>query len=259
MEHLIAIALGPVQEFIASARRFRDFFAGSRLLSEAAAKAALSLAEAVGPQNLIFPAPESLEDLETLGKAGIPNLLLAKVPSGLEPAKLGEAALKAARDHLREEAMRAFGPHQERLRLQDALKQVEDLLEDYYAYLPLQEGYAKTRRRLIALLAARKTTRDFRPVSWGAPLYKSSLDGARESVLAFKRDKARLRLRLGLREGEHLSGPDLLKRLWEALPKRHPHGRPSLLVWGEGPGGPRDFGGGPGRGGQPGGGGGKGP
>lgn len=216
MEHLIAIALGPVQEFIASARRFRDFFAGSRLLSEAAAKAALSLAEAVGPQNLIFPAPESLEDLETLDGAGILNLLLAKVPSGLEPAKLGEAALKAARDYLREEAMRAFGPHQEHLRLQDALKQVEDLLEGYYAYLPLKEGYAKTRRRLMALLAARKTTRDFRLVSWGTPLYKSSLDGARESVLALKGDEARLRLRLGLREGEHLSGPDLLKRLWEA-------------------------------------------
>ncbi len=218
MEYLIAIALGPVQEFISSARRFRDFFAGSRLLSEAAARAAGSLAEAIGPQNLIFPAPESLDELKTLGEAGIPNVLFAKLPPGFDPVRLGEKALEAARAYLKEKAEEAFGPHREHLRFQEALEQVEDLLEGYYAYLPLQGGYAKTRRRLMALLAARKATRDFRPVSWGAPLYKSSLDGARESVLAFKGNEARLRLRLGLREGEHLSGPDLLKRLWEAPP-----------------------------------------
>ena len=218
MEYLIAITLGPVQEFIASARRFRDFFAGSRLLSEAAARAALSVAKAIGPQNLIFPAPESLEELKTLGEAGIPNVLLAKVPSGFDPIQLGEEALEAAKAYLKEKAEEAFGPYREHLRFQEALEQVEDLLEGYYAYLPLQGGYAETRRRLMALLAARKTTRDFRPVSWGAPLYKSSLDGARESVLAFRGNEARLRLRLGLREGEHLSGPDLLKRLWEAPP-----------------------------------------
>jgi len=218
VEYLIAITLGPVQEFIASARRFRDFFAGSRLLSEAAASAALSVAKAIGPQNLIFPAPESLEELKTLGEAGIPNVLLAKVPSGFDPIQLGEEALEAAKAYLKEKAEEAFGPYREHLRFQEALEQVEDLLEGYYAYLPLQGGYAETRRRLMALLAARKTTRDFRPVSWGAPLYKSSLDGARESVLAFRGNEARLRLRLGLREGEHLSGPDLLKRLWEAPP-----------------------------------------
>ena len=38
MEHLLAIALGPVQEFIATARRTRDLYAGSRLLAEAAAR-----------------------------------------------------------------------------------------------------------------------------------------------------------------------------------------------------------------------------
>ena len=43
MEHLLAIALGPVQEFIATARRTRDLYAGSRLLSEAAARAAKAL------------------------------------------------------------------------------------------------------------------------------------------------------------------------------------------------------------------------
>ncbi|MDM7323637.1 MAG: type III-B CRISPR-associated protein Cas10/Cmr2, partial [Thermus sp.] len=47
MNHLLAISLGPVQEFIATARRTRDLYAGSRLLSEAAAEVARFLGSRV--------------------------------------------------------------------------------------------------------------------------------------------------------------------------------------------------------------------
>ncbi|APD10327.1 MULTISPECIES: type III-B CRISPR-associated protein Cas10/Cmr2 [Thermus] len=214
MEYLLAIALGPVQEFIATARRTRDLYAGSRLLSEAAGAAASALVGEVKPQGLIFPAPESQEDLKVLGKAGIPNVLLVRVPPGKDPASLGEKALEAARDHLRRRAEAVFSkePLRRRVKQEVALAQVEDLLEGYYAYVPLEGGYRQARERVMALLAARKNTRDFAPVAWGGPEYKSSLDGARESVLVGLEDA--LRLRLGLREGEYLSGPDLLKRGW---------------------------------------------
>lgn len=100
---------------------------------------------------------------------------------------------------------------------------MEDLLEGYYAYLPLEGEYPRARERLMALLAARKNTRDFAPVSWGSGAYKSSLDGARESVLRLPEKEAdRLRVRLGLRPGEYLAGPDLLKRWW-----KNGHGFPS--------------------------------
>lgn len=92
MEHLLAIALGPVQEFIATARRTRDLYAGSRLLSEAAARAAKVLAREVGAKNLIFPAPEDEAGLERLAGAGIPNVLLVRVPEGKDPRGLGEQA-----------------------------------------------------------------------------------------------------------------------------------------------------------------------
>ncbi|GAA6756803.1 type III-B CRISPR-associated protein Cas10/Cmr2 [Thermus thalpophilus] len=218
MESLLAIALGPVQEFIATARRTRDLYAGSRLLSEAAREAACALVreEKIGPKALIFPAPESEEELEVLGKAGIPNVLLVRVPAGKDPASLGEKALEAARAYLRRRAEKAFSRGY--VRREVALAQVEDLLEGYYAYVPLQDkdAYPQARERVMALLAARKNTRDFAPVAWGGPEYKSSLDGARESVLVLPEDRERaLRLRLGLREGEYLSGPDLLKRWWE--------------------------------------------
>ncbi|MEN2981672.1 MAG: type III-B CRISPR-associated protein Cas10/Cmr2 [Thermus sp.] len=221
MESLLAISLGPVQDFIATARRTRDLYAGSRLLSQAAGKAAEVLAERLGPERLIFPAPKTKEELARLGQAGIPNVLLARVSEGLDPGALAEAALGAAREYLKEKAEELFTREGRRAYVNPevALKQVEDLLEGYYAHVPLQGDYSQARERVMALLAARKNTRDFNPVSWGSPAYKSSLDGARESVLLLPESRAeapRVRLRLGLREGEYLSGPDLLKRWWEA-------------------------------------------
>jgi CRISPR-associated protein Cmr2 len=219
MDRLLAIALGPVQEFIATARRTRDLFAGSRLLSEAASCAAKALAKEVGVENLIFPAPQDENQLEKLAEAGIPNVLLLRVPEGKDPGKLGEAALEAAKDCLRARAEEVFAPRKAHLLWDEALSQVKDLLEGYYAYVPL-EDYPRSRERLMALLAARKNTRDFAPVAWGSAAYKSSLDGARESVLRLPQEGAdRLRVRLGLRPGEYLSGPDLLKRWWQT---QHP-------------------------------------
>ncbi len=54
MKYLLTIALGPVQEFIAAARRTADLKAGSQLLVETARKVAAHL-EAQGAE-LIFPA-----------------------------------------------------------------------------------------------------------------------------------------------------------------------------------------------------------
>jgi CRISPR-associated protein Cmr2 len=115
MDRLLAIALGPVQEFIATARRTRDLFAGSRLLSEAASCAAKALAKEVGVENLIFPAPQDENQLEKLAEAGIPNVLLLRVPEGKDPGKLGEAALEAAKDCLRARAEEVFAPRKAHL------------------------------------------------------------------------------------------------------------------------------------------------
>ncbi|WP_337845329.1 type III-B CRISPR-associated protein Cas10/Cmr2 [Thermus sp.] len=207
MAHLLALALGPVQDFIATARRTRDLFAGSRLLSEAAGAAARRLVDRLGEENLIFPAPQG--DLNRLAQSGIPNVLLAVVREG-DPGALAEEALEAARGWLKAKAEELLGPHRAHLDWEAVLAQVEDLLEGYWAFLPLGD-YPRTRRRLMALLAARKNTRDFAP--WrGKPRPKSSLDGGREGVLKEGFPAARL----GVRPGEVLSGPDLLKRLWPA-------------------------------------------
>lgn len=55
--HLLALTVGPVQDFIAAARRTRDLWFRSHLLSEISKAAAKSLRDQGG--KLIFPAPAS--------------------------------------------------------------------------------------------------------------------------------------------------------------------------------------------------------
>jgi CRISPR-associated protein Cmr2 len=203
---------GPAQDFINSARRSRDLYAGSRLLSLAAGKAAERLAARVGYQNLIFPAPKSSQHFQQLSESGIPNVVLVLANQPEDCAELIEEAIQAARDYFRDEAKRLLQPHEEQIDWPASQKQIEEMLEVYWASVPIEKDYAQARNRLVAAVAARKNTRDFLPVAFGKSVPKSSLDGARESVTY--RASASWKRKNGLREGEELSGVDLLKRLW---------------------------------------------
>jgi CRISPR-associated protein Cmr2 len=81
---------------------------------------------------------------------------------------------------------------------------------------------------LEALMAARKATRTFDRVQWGAPVPKSSLDGQRESVIPenlYEQVKSRpeqeawFRHRYGARPAERLCGVSLMKRLGKLPPQ----------------------------------------
>lgn len=64
MKHLLAISIGPVQDFIAAARRTADLQAGSELLVGVAKTLAKTLAEQGAV--LIFPAPPPDGDFSKL-------------------------------------------------------------------------------------------------------------------------------------------------------------------------------------------------
>jgi CRISPR-associated protein Cmr2 len=64
MKYLFLVSIGPVQEFIASARRTRDLHFGSWFLSELS-RAAASAINAQNGSSLIFPAPENKEWLQS--------------------------------------------------------------------------------------------------------------------------------------------------------------------------------------------------
>lgn len=231
--HLLLWSVGPVQDFIATARRTLDLTYGSDLLSRVARAAAAAVpAEA----ELVLPSAKALE------RPGVPNKILVALRAGADPRRVGEAMGDAARNEVIEEARRVFdwvtseSPVIAReLRRQDALEQLKDLLEITWASTPLTPGaFQAARRRVEHLLAATKAQRAFAsPRAWAGDRPKSSLDGAREAVIDLrpKREgegrsaRADARRRLGMLEQEVLCGVGLLKRAaprWDPDKQRIP-------------------------------------
>ena len=228
--YLLTLSIGPVQSLIGAARRTRDLWCGSWLLSECSRAAARSLHTAQ-PGALIFPSPPrpdvDLQPLERPGDtANIANIIRASVTAADTDAvhSLCADAANAARQRLREigDAVRAGLGANLDATLWDM--QLDDLLEIHAVWVEsgkpddasgAASEYAHTSRTLGGLLAARKTTRDFRQTSPSTPakLQKSSLDGAAETVLVDAGGMGqRSRRALGLSRGEQLDALGVIKR-----------------------------------------------
>jgi CRISPR-associated protein Cmr2 len=218
--YLLAISIGPVQEFVAAARRTRDLCLGSRLLSEiskAAARAVNDVVQAGGGE-LIFPAAGDPADLSPDSPLNVANVILAEL-RGPDPAKVARAAREAANAHWRRKfADPVFHDNRSVIRADIWAGQVDDVIEFYSAWVPLGDNYRDARRRLRRLLTGRKNCRDFLPAKGRAGVPKSSLDGLRESVLKDPESEpwpAHVRRRLRLKEGEQLDVLGLVKRTAE--------------------------------------------
>ena len=239
-QYVLTLSIGPVQEFIASARRSRDLWSGSWLLSEMAKAAAKSLFEA-GAQ-MVFPfVDEATKDrLEPCDRMddnfSVGNKIQVQVDAAddadvrylVEQAK---AAAQSRFETIARQARQALQKLQARQDLNAALRdeiwqmQLNDYLEIQAAWARITEkGYSDASQRAASGLAARKATRDF--TSTGASnawderfmLPKSSLDGARETVLLEKANgDADLsdvaRRKLGLSRSEQLDCAGIVKRL----------------------------------------------
>lgn len=223
-EHLMLITIGPVQDFIAQARRTRDLWFGSHLVSELSRSVARSLSSQGA--RLIFPAmepadPELQKCAGTLRPSGKPpisvaNKILATVNSN------PESIARQTRDDLyafwRDEISKVVKDSCLPL-LADSVdeqwtEQIESFLEFAAAWVPLEGNYGKARNEVEAALAGRKKLRDFEQFHFqrGAP--KSSLDGARESIL--RKDagssKSKLATRYRIAKNEQLDAVGLVKR-----------------------------------------------
>lgn len=216
--YLISLSLGPVQSLIAAARRTRDLWTGSWLLSEASRAAARVIHQA-HPNSLIFPAPtdpdtELRPQNQPGDNANIANIIRAQVKCANqdEVRALCEKAKAAARDYLLrkgDDALRA-NPG---LRQDQWHAQIDDILEGFAAWVRIENNdYVTASQRLGEALAARKATRDCQPVKAdGFGLPKSSLDGAYETVLPEKPSR-QLQRKLFLQGGEQLDALGVLKR-----------------------------------------------
>ena len=218
--HLVALSFGPVQSLIGAARRTRDLWCGSWLLSEAARAAACVLHER-HPGCLIFPMLDPPEEElkpqdRPKGAANISNILRAEVsaPSAEAVRTLCNSAKEAAAGRLVDLGEKA----RTKMPLRDDVwrAQIHDILECYAAWVPVEDdNYLEASRRLGATLAARKATRDFGPSRFPASegLPKSSLDGALETVLPKDLKGHDIRRRLGLSDNEQLDALGVMKRL----------------------------------------------
>ena len=179
---LLQISVGPVQEFIAAARRTRDLWFGSSMLSEISKAAAKAVKDAGA--ELIFPEPNG--DLRPKSDLNVANVILARA-SGDDQAMnaLAERAREAAVARFKAFAAEAFKKAECCIVKERWDRQIEDVIEFYAAWTELGTGegaYKVARQKVARLLAARKNLRDFLPHEGEFGVPKSSLDGLRESV-----------------------------------------------------------------------------
>lgn len=205
MSHLLAITIGPVQEFISAARRTRDLWFGSYALSELSRAAAQAVEESGG--KLIFPASSDANN--------IANVIVAELQDG-DPATVVRSAGQSVRLCWREFAEEARREAEAIIRQNIWNDQVDDVVEFYAAWVRQTGDYSQDRARLMRLLAGRKNCRDFLPARGCAGVPKSSLDGQRESVLkdpAIEKWPPHFRTRFRIRSGEQLDVVGMVKRV----------------------------------------------
>ena len=125
--NLVIFHIGPVQDFIATARRSRDLWFGSWLLSELSKAAALEIVN----QNeadiacLVFPAPSNLTQLQS-EDFNVPNKVVALVQQ--PPADLGKAVRAAILKRLHEVRDEAYRKVSGKFARAAAERQVGDML-----------------------------------------------------------------------------------------------------------------------------------
>lgn len=203
MKHLLAISVGPVQDFIFAARRTRDLWYGSWILSEVSKAAAQSLAP-FGATPIFPPDPFAAEPIS--------NVILIELSGN--PKEAASEAKKAATNRWLQETTKAIRGYERYVDNEIWKAQSVDVVEFYAAWVELTD-YRASRREVMRMLAARKNLRDFLPSPirrMGIP--KSSLDGGRESAwrqdLLKELDQDR---KLRLNRGEQLDVVGITKRL----------------------------------------------
>ncbi|HEV2845009.1 MAG TPA: type III-B CRISPR-associated protein Cas10/Cmr2, partial [Thermoanaerobaculia bacterium] len=225
MAHVLIVTLGPIQDFIAAARRSRDLWFGSWLLSELSKATAKAMADECGLDALVFPGVLEAKELNPGSNTSVANKIVVRVPDGKDPAAVaerGRMGMEARLERLRDQAFEKLR-ESEYFHPKNANAQVKALIEVAWVSAAEQEpnGYREARREAEALLAARKNTHLWNKVQWGGEVPKSSVDGERESVLDEslfddvlnkKLTPKQVRTRYGVGATERLCAVGLLKR-----------------------------------------------
>lgn len=177
---IFMMSIGPVQAFIAEARRTADLYAGSAILSAVSAAAARTLT----PHTLIFPHPDTINE----SSEGTPNKLVAilTLPKtenvGQEISTIAQKAQEAALqewDQLADKAIKHLGVSDTAFN-QIWERQKNGLLEFYWVARPIDDGYIAAYEKANEDLDARKRARLFTQAAEAG--VKDSLSGERQAL-----------------------------------------------------------------------------
>lgn len=175
MNHLFIFTLGPVQSFIAQARKTQDLYAGSQLLSDLIRYAFEEAERNSKSFTLIFPFAQA---------ASMPNRFVALLDPKEDIKTLGNNLRKAAKIEVLRLAEEAMG----NTLFEKAKAQIEDFLETYWAAIPYDDTttgtitdgeknyYQQKMAELERLLGGVKNYRDYCQFP-EAPARKCSVNG----------------------------------------------------------------------------------
>ena len=240
-QYVLMLSVGPVQGFIAAARRSRDLWSGSWLLSEISKACAKHLREQQA--TLIFPSVEDDQDLNPDSPFSVGNKIQVVINAAqIEHVRtLAESAKQAAKNRFANIANAVKDELPAGSVREDIWQeQVGDYVEVQAAWAQFDDApdsYKQACNAVASLLAARKATRDFNQLCLSANdtshmIPKSSLDGARETVL-LKDKKLSLSLhrKLGLSDSEQLDCAGMVKRLGGKVDQFTPISRVAADGW----------------------------
>jgi CRISPR-associated protein Cmr2 len=238
-KYLFLCTIGPVQSFISQARKTRDLYSGSRLLSKLV-KIGMDL---LPPENIIFPAPHH--------NTSYPNRFLAILQNeALLPREFGQKVELEIQNGLKKIAESVLEKQGVEESVPGFFEQLETQLEIFWLALPLEEvaeaPYEKVYPDIEATLGAMKNVRPFQQLVYqkvtsegifspesgslqvGESGRKCSLDGERNALFYRSRDaqsnapfiitqlnNAQLIEGHQLRPGEGLSAISFIKRMWD--------------------------------------------
>ena len=187
--HLFLFTLGPVQSFIAQARKTRDLYAGSQILSALVAEGIEAFKSQFPEGVVVFPSEHKLN------LASLPNRFIAKV-------KANEAELKTKVDVIEKAVLAAWKKMADDAALKAKANmtesqqyafdnQIRSLLDIHWVFKKIEGSdefaYATAYEELERLGGAIKNIRDFHQIPEQGR--KCSLDGANNALFCNSKNK----------------------------------------------------------------------
>jgi CRISPR-associated protein Cmr2 len=169
-QHLFLFTIGPVQSFIAQARKTQDLYAGSQILSKLTEAGIVAFGG-----DIIFPNKQNNSK---------PNRFLGKIENCQDLQKLGTQVENAVKDKFKELAEKAFNESGAKSKPNFFDKQICNHLEIFWIFEPIEndtnEAYKTAYKNIEQNLGAIKNVRTFNQMPETGR--KCSLDGERNAL-----------------------------------------------------------------------------